>query len=295
MYCDLHVHTKYTENKGISKIKTLINKASNYKMDYLGIADSGNISGALEFYKNCMENDIKPVIGCGFYYTFLKRTEEETSKNHIVLIAKNNNGLKNIAKLVILSYKEGFYLKPRIDKELLKRYSDDLILFTGGLGGPIDKMILKDDIKGAKGITNYFLDIFQKEDLFLEIQDNGKKENMLAAQGLSTLKKDLDISIITSGGSFYVDKKDYGRCNEVRLKNGNNTLKGDYHFKSEDEMVKSVIIPKKAIENTELVAKKVKINLNLKRIKEILNLEEYINGDNQKRAEIFLEYLGKKG
>ena len=290
MYCDLHIHTEYTRNNSIIKIEPLIKKAKKDKMEYLGIADSGNISGVLEFYKQCIENNIKPIIGCGFYFTFLSRFDKEESKNHIVLIAKNNNGVKNIAQMVKLSYEEGYYKKPRIDKELLEKYADDLILFTGGLGGPIDKILLNEKRSKAERIIDYFVDVFSKENMYLEIQDNGLENNKIVSEKIIEIANEKKIQLVTSGGSFYLNKDEMNICNKLRMKNNNKELKGNYHFKLKKEIKNSLIIPKIAIANTYKIAKKVNVKLNMEEIEKKIN-KKYRNINNQKRADEILEML----
>jgi len=290
MYCDLHIHTKYTTNNGISEIKNLIKKAKSYNMKYLGIADSGNMSGVLEFYKECITNNIKPIIGCGFYFTFLSRFDKEDSKNHIVLIAKNNNGIKNLSKLVKLSYEEGYYKKPRIDKELLENYSNDLILLTGGLGGPIDKMLLNNEEDEAEKTIKYFINVFGKENMYLEIQDNGLQNNKIVSKKIIEIANTKELQIVTSGGSFYIDKEEIESCNKLRLENKNKELKGNYYFKSKEEIENSLIIPKIAIQNSYEIAKKVDINLDINKIEKIINQKSRSN-DDQKRIEEILETL----
>ncbi len=269
-FIDLHVHTKYTKNNGITEIGELIAKVKEYNMSAVAIVDSGNLSGVPEFYQQCVLNNIKPIIGLGFYFTKCSRFTEDDEKYHLVLLAENNTGLKNLVTLARLSFEEGFYKRPRIDFELLEKYNDGLICLTGGLGGLVDKYLLRQNLSDAIIFINRFKYIFGKENFFLELQDNGLEKNKLSNTKLVEMSKATGVNCVVSGGSFYLSKKDAKKCNDLREENGNSPLFGDgYHFKSQQEILDNFAPYKEVIANTVYIANRCRISLDIEKLKEI--------------------------
>ena len=261
-FVDLHIHTKYTKNNGITDISELITKAKEFNMDSLAIVDSGNISGIPEFYVKCIENNIKPILGLGFYFAKDSRFSENDEKYHLVLLAENYPGFRNLVELAELSYTEGFYKRPRIDFELLKKYKEGLICLTGGLGGLIDKHLLAKKKDEALGYIDRFLSIFGKDNFFLELQDNGVPNNEIMIKELSAITAEKPIQYVVTGGSFYVNPEDAVKCNEVRTTNGNNPLKGDgYYFKSQEEILERFQEYRIAIDNSAIIAGRCNVKL----------------------------------
>ena len=236
-YVDLHTHTAYTHNNGLSSVGALVERAVSYNMNALAITDSGNVSGVPEFYDTCIRSGIKPIIGLGFYFADDSRFSQSTHKYHLVLLAENNNGFKHLLALAERSFTEGFYKRPRIDFELLEMYHDGLICLTGGLGGVVDKYLYAQKKSEAVYFVQNCLSLFGDDHFFLELQDNGLKKNQEMIAELIKLSTETGSQCVVSGGSFYVDKKEAIGCNELREANGNKPLHGDgYHFKSPEEM-----------------------------------------------------------
>ena len=153
-FTHLHVHTEYSLLDGAAPVGKLIKKAKELNMDALAITDHGVMYGVIDFYKTAVAEGIKPIIGCEVYVAprsrFDKQHEYDSSPSHLVLLAKNNNGYKNLIKLVSDAFIEGYYYKPRVDRELLERYSGDLVCLSACLAGEIPKMLLGGDYEGAK-------------------------------------------------------------------------------------------------------------------------------------------------
>ena len=177
-FVHLHVHSEFSLLDGANRIKDLPVRAKELGMDAMAITDHGVMFGAIDFYKACKANGIKPIIGCEVYVAPRTRhdkdAELDSKYNHLILLAKNNDGYKNLSKLVSLSFTEGFYYKPRIDKEILEKYHENLICCSACLAGEVNQAILKNDMEEAKRVANWFKSIFGK-DYYLEIQNNGIK------------------------------------------------------------------------------------------------------------------------
>ena len=160
-FVHLHMHTEYSLLDGANKITELVAKTKELGMDALAITDHGNMFGAVELYKECKKQGIKAIIGCEMYIAPRSRFEKDgkvdAEPNHLVLLAMNNNGYQNLIKLVSISYTEGFYYKPRIDLEVLEKYSEDIIALSGCMAGAVARKVIEGDIDGAKEMAlKYF-------------------------------------------------------------------------------------------------------------------------------------------
>lgn len=169
-FVHLHVHTEYSLLDGAIRINELVKKVKENGMSAVAITDHGNMFGAINFYKECMSNGIKPIIGMEAYVAKRSHTDKEAKidnePNHLILLAKNNVGYKNLVKLSSISYTEGFYYKPRIDKELLKKYHEGLICLSACIMGEIPRKILNNNYEGAKESAVEFKNIFGEDFLF---------------------------------------------------------------------------------------------------------------------------------
>lgn len=253
-FVHLHNHTEYTINNGITKIEEIVKKASEFKMKALAITDSGSIEGFDKFKTECEKNNIKAIFSCGYYFVQGSIFDKTDEKSHLVLIARNKQGLKNLEILDKISNLEGYYKKPRIDKEMVEKYNEGLICLTGGLGGAIDKYIVQDMYKEAKKLALYFKNIF-KENFYLELQNHNLEKNKLAIKGLNKLSKDLNIKRVVSQGCFYLKKEDFKLCNKIRKKYGNKELQGsEFYFKSKEEMIELFKDYKEEVLNTIKIA-----------------------------------------
>jgi DNA polymerase-3 subunit alpha len=270
-FVHLHTHTEYSLLDGAIKIKELIKKAKEYNMPAVAITDHGNMYGVIEFYKEATKSEIKPIIGCEVYVAKGSRKKKEKAKdenekglNHLILIAKNNIGYKNLMALVSLAYIEGFYYKPRIDWELLEKYSEGLICLSSCLKGEVAETFLKKGEKYALSVAEKFLKIFKK-DFYLELMDNSIPEQKIANEGLVNIANKLSIPLIATNDCHYLTK-DMAKSHDVllciqtgRTINEEGRMKfssDDFYFKSPDEMLKAFENTPEAISNSVEIAKK---------------------------------------
>ncbi|MDU7143729.1 MAG: PHP domain-containing protein, partial [Anaerococcus vaginalis] len=210
-FTHLHLHTEYSLLDGFTKIDKLMEKLKEFGMDSCAITDHGNMYGVIEFYKKCQANNIKPIIGCEVYICendYKTKTPQNKRYYHLILLAKNNNGYKNLLKIVSKAYTQGYYYKPRIDFEVLKEYKEDLIGLSACLNGEINQRILENDIKKAYSTAEKYLDLFGKENFYLEVQYHGLKEQKKVNEVLLQIHKDLGIELVCTNDVHYVEKND---------------------------------------------------------------------------------------
>ncbi len=215
-HCDfvhLHVHTQYSLLDGACKIEPLLNLARNQRLPALAMTDHGNLFGAIEFYQAALANGIKPIIGCEVYLAPYSRLEKspQTAKEgpyHLIILAKNEQGYKNLMKLVSIGFLEGFYYKPRIDKEVLRNHSQGLIGLSACLHGEIAQLILSGQNKKAEDVASRFSEIFGREDFYLELQDHKIAEQNKLNRALIDLGKKLAIPLVATNDVHYLNKAD---------------------------------------------------------------------------------------
>jgi DNA polymerase-3 subunit alpha len=211
-FVHLHNHTEFSLLDGASRVESMVKRAKEYGMPAVAITDHGNMCGVVDFYKQAQKYGIKPVIGCEVYVAprsrFEKSAVEGESYYHLVLLAENNEGYRNLIELVSRAHTEGFYYKPRIDRDLLKSYNKGLIGMSACLAGEIPSYLLKKDFAAAEELAREYLAIFGKDNFFLELQDHGIAEQKAVNPLLMELAKKLDIGLVATNDIHYVDKKD---------------------------------------------------------------------------------------
>lgn len=211
-FVHLHNHTAYSLLDGACRIDNLIKKAKELGQKAIAITDHGNMYGVIDFYKKCKEQGIKPVIGCEFYVCprsmYDKTYEFDSKRYHLVLLAKNNEGLHNLYKLVSLSNVEGFYIKPRIDKQTLINYSKGLICMSACQAGEVAQHILNNDIESAIFAANEYLSIFGRENYFLEVQNHKTQDDLKIINGVVTIANKLNIGLVATNDVHYIEKQD---------------------------------------------------------------------------------------
>lgn len=270
-FVHLHVHSEFSLLDGANRIKDLPVRAKELGMDAIAITDHGVMFGVIDFYKACLANGVKPIIGCEVYVASRTRFDKEPNidnkYNHLILLAKNNDGYKNLSKLVSLGFIDGYYYKPRIDKELLEKYHDGLICCSACLAGEISQAILKGDMQKAEESAMWFKNLFG-EDYYLEVQANSLREQLLVNQQLISMSKKLNIPLVATNDSHYLRKEDYynhevllcvqtGKrmTDEDRMSFSTN----DYYIKSPEEMEEYFSNIPEVLENTVKIAEKCNV------------------------------------
>ena len=267
-FVHLHVHSEYSLLDGMCRIKDLPKRAKELGMKAIAITDHGVMYGAVNFYKECIKEGIKPIIGCEVYVAprsrFNKESGIDDNYSHLILLAKNKTGYQNLIKLVSLSFIDGYYYKPRIDTEILEQYSEGLICLSACLAGSINKAILKDDLEKAKEIALWHKKVFG-EDYYLEIQNNGLSEQVMVNQKLIILSRELDIPLVGTNDAHYLKKEDsYNHeillCIQTAKKiDDEDRMRfetDEFYIKSPEEMADYFSEVPEAIENTVKIADK---------------------------------------
>ena len=290
-FVHLHMHTEFSLLDGAIKIKDLVKKVKENDMKAVAITDHGNMFGAINFYKECKAQGIKPIIGIEAYVAPRSHLEKEgkidSEPNHLILLAKNNEGYKNLIKLTSISYTEGFYYKPRIDKELLKKYSDGIICLSACLAGEIPKKIVNNNIDGAKESIKEFIEIFGRENFYLEIQSNKLREQVLVNQKLMELSKEFNIGLVATNDCHYLNEEDYYAheillCIQTRKTMDDSDRMSfktnEFYVKTKEQMLDEFSYVKEAVENTLKIADMCNVDIQFgKTILPEFNIEENIS------------------
>ena len=270
-FVHLHIHSEFSLLDGANRIKDLPVRAKELGMKAMAITDHGVMYGVIDFYKACKKEGIKPIIGCEVYVANRSRFDKEpgidNKYNHLILLAKNNQGYKNLSKLVSIGFTEGYYYKPRIDLEVLEKYHEGLICLSGCLAGSVNQALLNGQNEKAEEIALWHKKIFG-EDYYIEIQNNGIKEQVLANQKLVQLARKLDIPLVATNDAHYLKREDaYNHeillciqtgkrmSDEDRMKFDTDEL----YVKSPEEMSEYFSAFPDAIENTVKIADKCNV------------------------------------
>ncbi len=276
-YVPLHLHTEYSLLDGAIKINELIRTAEQFRLPALAITDHGNIFGAIEFYRKVSKAGIKPIIGCEVYVApdsrfNKKKADNEENAYHLILLARDISGYKNLMRLVSLGHIEGFYYKPRIDNDLLEQYSGGLIALSSCMKGEIPFLLLKGDIDGARRRALYYKNLFGPDNFFLELQANGIPEQAELNKKLYELASEVHLGVVATNDCHYLRRED-ARAHEILLCiQTNKTLKDpdrmkfqtdEFYFKSPEEMKKEFNSLPEAIKNTVLIAERCNLTLEL--------------------------------
>lgn len=276
-FVHIHNHSEYSFLDGAMRIKDMVKRAVEWNMPALAITDHGGLFGAIEFFDACNKGGIHPVLGFEAYVAPISRTSKVPGKDgksdHMVLLAKNEKGWKNLMRLCSIGYTEGFYYKPRIDLDILREYSEGLIATTACVGGAIPRAFLKGDPAKAKSIAEEYCKIFGHENFYFELQNHGMNDEKIAFEGLVELGKEMGIPFIVANDAHYLNKED-AKAHEVLLCMQSNDLLSDpnhfkfstneLYFKSPEEMSQLFPDIPEAMTNTVTLAEKCSLEVHLK-------------------------------
>src|SRR5450755_3965290 len=211
-FVHLHLHTEYSLLDGACRLDKLMEKAHELKFSSLAITDHGAMYGAIDFYQAARAKGIKPIIGCEVYVAPGSRLERKTSGgekyHHLGLLAKDDTGYKNLIKLTTAAHLEGFYYKPRIDKEILAAHSQGLIALSGCLASEIPDLIMKDQIDKARDAVDFFKQTLGAENFFLELQNHGIAEQAKVNNHLIQWAKEFGLKLVATNDVHYINKSD---------------------------------------------------------------------------------------
>ncbi|RLC35559.1 DNA polymerase III subunit alpha [Candidatus Shapirobacteria bacterium] len=309
-FVHLHLHTEYSLLDGLIKIKNLIPTVKNMGMNSVAITDHGVMYGVIEFYKACNKEGIKPIIGCEMYLATQGRkikTNENRKNQHLILLAKNHQGYKNLMKLVSLAHIEGFYYKPRIDWELLQKYHQGLIATSACVQGEIPRLILNKQYNQAKKRALEFQQLFE-DDYYLEIQHHiNMTDQETVNQGLIKISQELGIPLVAANDSHYLKKEDAFAQDVLLMINTRQTINDkkrltmmdspDFFVKSPQQMAEEFAQHPEALANTQKIADKCNLEIELgKWYFPNFELQKGETTDSQLRKETFLsaeKYYGK--
>ena len=269
-FVHLHIHSEFSLLDGANRIKDLPVRAKELGMKAMAITDHGVMYGVIDFYKACKKEGIKPIIGAEVYVASRTRFDKEPQDKryyHLILLAKNNKGYQNLSKLVSLGFTEGYYYKPRIDLEILEKYHEGIICLSACLAGAVSQAILNGDIEKAEEVAKWHKNVFG-EDYYLEIQNNGVKEQVMVNQKIIQIARRLDIPIVATNDAHYLKKEDaYNHEVLLCIQTGKRITDEDrmrfetdeLYVKSPEEMSEYFKNFPDAIENTVKIAEKCNV------------------------------------
>ena len=274
-FTHLHVHTEYSLLDGSSKISELLPRAKELGMDSLAITDHGVMYGVIDFYKKAKEVGIKPILGCEIYVAPGSRFDREQSRGedryyHLVLLAENDQGYKNLMKIVTRGFTEGYYYRPRVDYEVLEQYHEGIIALSACLAGEIPNKILKEDYEGARAAARRMNELFGQGNFFLELQDHGLRDQTQVNSVIMRMSKELDIPLVVTNDVHYIKEEDAVPhdillCIQTgKLVTDEDRMRyegGQFFLKSEEEMQRVFPYAKEAMENTHKIAERCNVNI----------------------------------
>ncbi len=273
-FVHLHVHTEYSLLDGSNRIKDLIQRVKELGMSSVAITDHGVMYGVVEFYKEAQKNGIKPILGCEVYTAKRSMQDKQpgldSDYGHLVLLAKNQTGYKNLMKIVSLGFTEGFYYKPRVDYQTLERYSEGIIALSACLSGDIPAAILNNDYDKAVELSKRLNGIFGQDNFYLELQHNGISDQNLVNQQLIKLSAELGIPLVATNDAHFLTREaaqshDILLCIQTgKTINDDNRMRfntDEIYVKSPEEMYQNFRNVESALENTLKIAEMCNVEL----------------------------------
>ncbi len=272
-FTHLHIHTEYSLLDGACRIKPLIKRVKELGMKSIAMTDHGVMYGAVDFYKACKAEGINGIIGCEVYVAQRTRFDKvhglDNERYHLVLLAENQKGYENLIKMVSAAWTEGFYTKPRVDKELIEKYHEGIICLSACLAGEIPQAILKGDYEKAKEIALWYQNVFGKNNYFLEIQDHGIADQKTSNPMIIKLARELDIPLVATNDAHYITKEDaeiqkilvcIATKHTIEEDTGMGFETDEFYVKSGDEMAELFPDVPDAISNTNLIAERCHVD-----------------------------------
>ena len=266
-FCHLHTHTEYSLLDGEASIKKLIARVKELGMTSCAITDHGSMYGVVDFYREAKAQGIHPVIGCETYMAprtrFDKVHDVDNKTSHLILLAENQTGYKNLIKMISSGYTEGFYYKPRIDFDLLKEHSEGIIALSACIAGEVPKALLRGDYEGAKEIVSKYVKVLGKDNYFLEIQDHGIGEEKRIIPDIIRLSRETGVGLVATNDIHYLKKEDAKyqdvlMCIQMEKKvTDPDRMKfetNEFYIKSPEEMSDLFEYIPEAVENTQKIA-----------------------------------------
>ena len=266
-FTHLHLHTEYSLLDGACRIGELMQAVKARGQTAVAITDHGNMFGAVEFYKAAKEAGVKPIIGCEVYVAARSRFDKvrgaDSERYHLILLCKNMTGYRNLIAMVSKAWTEGFYTKPRVDRELLQQYHEGLICLSGCLAGEIPRALSRGDYSGAKQTAQWYASLFGHGNYFLEVQNHGLREELDILPDLKRLAAETNIPLVATNDAHYIEKTDAEMQEVLLCIQTNHTLGEDtglsfateeFYIKSEEEMRALFPDLPQAIENTAVIA-----------------------------------------
>jgi len=316
-FVHLHLHTSYSLLDSSLRHEAIFKRAVEYKMPAVAMTDHGNMFGAVEFYNGARRHGLNPIIGCEVYVAPESRVEKKSKYHlrdasyHLILLAQNDTGYKNLLRLVTSGYLEGFYYKPRIDKELLAEHSEGLIALSSCGRGEVADSITKEDIPRAMEVAGQYREIMGQENFFLELQYHKMEYQEKINSELIQIGKKLSIPLVATNNCHYLEKKDF-QAHEILLclqtgKTINDPYRmqypsDEYYFKSPEEMIKIFKDVPEAIENTVKIAGRCNLNMEFGKLNfpdypvpENYTLETYLQEKAESGLKKRLEVMAERG
>ncbi len=272
-FTHLHVHTEYSLLDGFSPIEKLVRTASEKGMKALAITDHGSMFGIIQFYKTCLKYNIKPILGCEVYVaenSYLDKTSGDKEQHHLVLLSETEEGYQNLMKIVSEGYVNGYYYRPRVDKEVLSKYSKGIIATSACLGGEIQQLLLYDNFEEAVEVTKEYKRIFGENNFFLELQDHGIEEQRAVNKLIYEISKITDVPMVATNDVHYVEKADATIHDVLLCIQTGKTLEepqrmkfptDEFYLKSYDEMYEVLGEFPGALENTNKIADRCNVEI----------------------------------
>ncbi len=278
-FIHLHTHSEFSLLDGACRIKDIVKQAAEFEMPAVALTDHGVMYGIISFYQECRKAGIKPILGCEVYVAPRARNSRnpklDNEQHHLVLLAENEKGYKNLLKLVSTAYIDGFYYKPRVDKELLAAHCEGLIALTACLAGEIPRLLLRGETDKAEAAVRTYQEIFGRDNLYLEIQDHGLPEQKQANEGVISLASKLDIPLVASNDIHYLRQKDAAAHDILLCIQTGSTMDDpkrlrfgsqEFFMKSAQQMAKLFGHIPGAIENTLEIAERCNVELDFSRL-----------------------------